>query len=186
MSCTLQHPATYTCCFQPRVDRRCCSSSSSLIVMAGDALLPMPMASRQSLPRLGNAAVQWACTRRARMLILTITLFALLLALMGLGNHEVCRYSPLHEYKTNSHSRLFLPNTMISLHTTNGGPISRIFPPSYTRPSKHPRIPRCSSKTARLIMSRRTSGRRRPISTCSCRRTRTRMGSVKRRCLRCS
>ena len=57
--------------------------------MAGDAMLAMPMSHTQSTKEFGNAAVQWACTRRGRMMVLTITLLTILLGLTGMRHHEV-------------------------------------------------------------------------------------------------
>ncbi|CAN9165846.1 unnamed protein product [Alternaria alternata] len=56
--------------------------------MAGDAMLAMPMSPTQSTKEFGNAAVQWACTRRGRMMVLTITLLTILLGLTGMRHHE--------------------------------------------------------------------------------------------------
>lgn len=57
--------------------------------MAGDNLLSTPMSPRQSPAGIGSAAVQWICTRRGRTTILTVALFAILLALTGARHHEV-------------------------------------------------------------------------------------------------
>jgi hypothetical protein len=58
--------------------------------MASDSMQMKQMSPRQSPKEIGSAAMQWACTRRGRMLVLTIMLFAIFLALLGMQNHEVC------------------------------------------------------------------------------------------------
>jgi len=50
---------------------------------------PMPMSPRQSPKEIGSAAVQWACTRRGRTLVLAVVAFTILLGLGGIHNREV-------------------------------------------------------------------------------------------------
>lgn len=57
--------------------------------MAGDSFLTMSMSPAQSPKQFGTAAVQWACTRRGRMLVFTFALFTILFGLMGMEHHEV-------------------------------------------------------------------------------------------------
>ncbi|KAI4624596.1 hypothetical protein J4E83_004272 [Alternaria metachromatica] len=68
--------------------------------MAGDAMLALPMSPTQSPKEFGSAAVQWACTRRGRMMVLTIALLTLLLGLTGMRNHEAIssRYHNFSSY----------------------------------------------------------------------------------------
>jgi hypothetical protein len=57
--------------------------------MAAEMMQAMPMSPRQSPKEIGSAAVQWACTRRGRMLVLTLVFFTIILGLGGLHNREV-------------------------------------------------------------------------------------------------
>lgn len=58
--------------------------------MAGETMLPMPMSPRQSPAEIGSAAVQWACTRRGRTLVMTVLLFVLfIVGMTGMRHHEV-------------------------------------------------------------------------------------------------
>jgi hypothetical protein len=50
---------------------------------------PMPMSPLHSPKEFGGAAVQWACTRRGRMLVLTVVFFAMVLGYGGMHNREV-------------------------------------------------------------------------------------------------
>jgi hypothetical protein len=60
---------------------------------------PMPMSPRQSPLEIGNAAVQWACTRRGRMLALAIVSCVILLGLGSIHNHEVGADFPAYRYR---------------------------------------------------------------------------------------
>ncbi|KAF7574567.1 hypothetical protein TUN199_08985 [Pyrenophora tritici-repentis] len=68
--------------------------------MAGDSMLTMSMSPSQSPKEFGTAAVQWACTRRGRMMVLTFALFTILLGLTGMKHHEVIssKYQHLSSY----------------------------------------------------------------------------------------
>ena len=57
--------------------------------MVGETMQPMPMSPRQSPAEIGSAAVQWACTRRGRTMLLTVLLFAVLVGMTGMRHHEV-------------------------------------------------------------------------------------------------
>jgi hypothetical protein len=57
--------------------------------MAGETMQAMPMSPRQSPTEIGSAAVQWACTRRGRMLVLTIVFVTAILGFGGMHNREV-------------------------------------------------------------------------------------------------
>lgn len=57
--------------------------------MAGETMQHMPMSPRQSPTEIGSAAVQWACGRRGRTMVMAIVLFTILLGLGGLHNREV-------------------------------------------------------------------------------------------------
>lgn len=59
--------------------------------MAGEMIQAMPLSLRQSPTEIGNAAVQWAYTRRGRTFIMAVVLFAILLGLGGVHNREVSR-----------------------------------------------------------------------------------------------
>ncbi|KAH5738065.1 hypothetical protein HBI20_015160 [Parastagonospora nodorum] len=56
--------------------------------MAGDAMQAMTMSPIHSTKELGGAAVQWACTRRGRVLLLTVVFFTIVLGLGGVHNRE--------------------------------------------------------------------------------------------------
>lgn len=63
--------------------------------MTGEAMQAMPMSPRQSPVELGNAAVQWACTRRGRTMVLAVVAFVVLLTIGGIHNREVsCSFLP--------------------------------------------------------------------------------------------
>lgn len=62
--------------------------------MAGDTMQAMPMAPIHATRELGGAAVQWACTRRGRMLVLTVVFFMIVLGLGGVHNREVSNLTP--------------------------------------------------------------------------------------------
>lgn len=68
--------------------------------MAGDAMLPMPMSSRQTPTEIGGAAVQWLCTRRGRTLLFSIVFLTFILGLAGVRHSEAIteRYHALSEY----------------------------------------------------------------------------------------
>lgn len=57
--------------------------------MVVETMQAMPMSPRQSPAEIGSAAVQWACTRRGRMLVLTVVFFTIILGLGGMHNREV-------------------------------------------------------------------------------------------------
>ncbi|KNG45876.1 hypothetical protein DDE82_003842 [Stemphylium lycopersici] len=67
--------------------------------MAGD-LMQKPLSPKQLPKEFGNAAVQWACTRRGRMIVLTIMLLSVFLGLMGMRNQEALssRYHNMSSY----------------------------------------------------------------------------------------
>ncbi|KAF1944764.1 hypothetical protein EJ02DRAFT_370768 [Clathrospora elynae] len=71
---------------------------------------------RQSPAKIGSAAMQWACTRRGRMAVLTVTLFALFLGLMGMGHHEALslKYHGVSSYYP---WRPYLPNLPSIIHS---------------------------------------------------------------------
>jgi hypothetical protein len=55
--------------------------------MARDSMQAMPMSSPRQ--EFGSAAVQWACTRRGRMMGLMVVLVLVFVGLMELDNHQV-------------------------------------------------------------------------------------------------
>jgi hypothetical protein len=60
--------------------------------MAAETMQAMPMSPRQSPKEIGTSAVQWACTRRGRMLVLTIVFFTIILGLGGMHNREASHH----------------------------------------------------------------------------------------------
>ena len=57
--------------------------------MTGETMQPMPMSPRQSPAKIGNAAVQWVCTRRGRTVVMAIVAFTILLTVGGIHNRDV-------------------------------------------------------------------------------------------------
>lgn len=57
--------------------------------MAGDAMEIMPMSPRRSPADLGNAVLQWAMSRRGRVLVITAVFALVFLGLSGVRHSEV-------------------------------------------------------------------------------------------------
>ncbi|KAH8730851.1 hypothetical protein GQ44DRAFT_422039 [Phaeosphaeriaceae sp. PMI808] len=84
--------------------------------MAGDTMQTMPMSPQQSPAGFGGAMVQWACTRRGRMTLMSVLLFATLLVLGGMKNHEAIS-SQYHTLSSNYHWRPYLPHIPSIIHS---------------------------------------------------------------------
>ncbi|KAF1845424.1 uncharacterized protein K460DRAFT_337606 [Cucurbitaria berberidis CBS 394.84] len=84
--------------------------------MAGDTMQSMPMSPRQSPADIGSAAVQWACTRRGRMLLLTVLFFAVLIGMTGMRNHEAIS-SKYHDMSSHYQWRPYLPSLPSIIHS---------------------------------------------------------------------
>lgn len=57
--------------------------------MAGETMQSVPISPRQSPKEIGSAAVQWACGRKGRTMVMTVVLFTILLGLGGVHHREV-------------------------------------------------------------------------------------------------
>ncbi|KAF2830764.1 hypothetical protein CC86DRAFT_464004 [Ophiobolus disseminans] len=83
--------------------------------MAGE-MQPMPMSPRQSPKEIGNAVVQWACTRRGRTLVLAFVACVVLLGVGGIHNREAIS-SQYHALATNNSWRPYLPSIPSLIHS---------------------------------------------------------------------
>ncbi|KAJ4371536.1 hypothetical protein N0V83_004755 [Neocucurbitaria cava] len=80
-------------------------------------MLPMPMSPRQSPAEIGSAAVQWACTRRGRTLVMTVLLFVLfIVGMTGLRHHEAIS-SKYHDISSHYQWRPYLPHLPSIIHS---------------------------------------------------------------------
>ncbi|KAH7083389.1 hypothetical protein BKA63DRAFT_152117 [Paraphoma chrysanthemicola] len=83
--------------------------------MAGETMQPMPMSPRQSPAEIGSAAVQWACTRRGRTLVLTVVFCVVLLGLGGVRHREAIS-TQYHALSSTYQWRPYLPHIPAIIH----------------------------------------------------------------------
>ncbi|CAO2655914.1 Nn.00g047170.m01.CDS01 [Neocucurbitaria sp. VM-36] len=84
--------------------------------MAGETMQAMPMSPRQSPAEIGSAAVQWACTRRGRMMVLTMLLLVVFLGMTGMRNHKAIS-SKYHDISSHYQWRPYLPHLPSIIHS---------------------------------------------------------------------